>query len=368
MSAALLGLAACGGQTTEAPKAADDAVTTSEDTPINIQVLDNDSASDLNSVTVTVTTPAEHGSTEVLSTKAIRYTPNANFNGADQFKYTIKDGQGRSDTATVRVTVNAVNDAPLIAYFQAVDQTGAELNSGQAPFSANLAWSVSDAEGDPLSCTLDFGDDSQQSVDCGGALLAHEYRKVGSYDATLTVSDGVNTTTASVSISAVSNYDITLRFETDLSESQREAFEWAARRWSEVIVGDLSDVNDYRLEEGACGNENTEVLDIDDLTIFVSVEPVDGEGGVLGSGGPCYLRSDSGLPYVGRVSFDSDDLDNLEDQGMLKSVILHEMGHVLGIGTIWEYFGLLDWEDGVDSCMDASDIYFIGNSASQEWQ
>jgi hypothetical protein len=43
------------------------------------------------------------------------YTSNADFNGNDTFSYTVSDGNGASDTATVSITVNAVNDAPVAA-------------------------------------------------------------------------------------------------------------------------------------------------------------------------------------------------------------------------------------------------------------
>ena len=42
------------------------------------------------------------------------YTPNANFNGTDSFTYRVTDG-ATSDTATVTITVAAVNDAPTAA-------------------------------------------------------------------------------------------------------------------------------------------------------------------------------------------------------------------------------------------------------------
>ena len=43
------------------------------------------------------------------------YSPNADFNGADSFTYTVSDGNGGTDTATVNITVNAVNDDPVAA-------------------------------------------------------------------------------------------------------------------------------------------------------------------------------------------------------------------------------------------------------------
>ena len=41
------------------------------------------------------------------------YTPNANFNGTDSFTYTASDGTADSNVATVTITVDAVNDAPV---------------------------------------------------------------------------------------------------------------------------------------------------------------------------------------------------------------------------------------------------------------
>ena len=41
------------------------------------------------------------------------YTPNADFNGTDSFTYTASDGTAASNVATVTMTVDAVNDAPV---------------------------------------------------------------------------------------------------------------------------------------------------------------------------------------------------------------------------------------------------------------
>ncbi|KST68295.1 leishmanolysin-related zinc metalloendopeptidase [Mastigocoleus testarum] len=51
--------------------------------------------------------------------------------------------------------------------------------------------------------------------------------------------------------------------------------------------------------------------------------------------------SDSGLPAVGNMEFDSADLEQLEQSGQLVDVIVHEMGHVLGIGTLWRQKNLV---------------------------
>ena len=93
-----------------------------------------------------------------------------------------------------------------------------------------------------------------------------------------------------------------------------------------------------QLSEGACGTGSPAISrgTFDDLLIFVTIEPIDGPFSILGSAGPCYVRSASYLPFVGRMRFDEADMDRLAASGSLENVILHEMGHVLGIGTLWD--------------------------------
>lgn len=125
---------------------------------------------------------------------------------------------------------------------------------------------------------------------------------------------------------ASSLFDITLVFDGGLTPSQQAIFALAEQRWEEIITGDLPDV-------GA----------IDDVLITASGVFIDGAGGILGQAGPTALRMDgSYLPYSGIMQFDSADLAAMESSGELLDVILHEMGHVLGIGTIWELKGLLN--------------------------
>jgi hypothetical protein len=66
---------------------------------------------------VTITSTPTNGTTSVNpATGVVTYTPNANFNGPDSFTYTVQDNDGlTSAPATVDVTVNAVNDAPVNA-------------------------------------------------------------------------------------------------------------------------------------------------------------------------------------------------------------------------------------------------------------
>lgn len=78
------------------------------------------------------------------------------------------------------------------------------------------------------------------------------------------------------------------------------------------------------------------------LTITASVTNIDGAGGILGSAGPQtggYDNSGYLLATTGQMQFDSSDISSLSES-VFQSVILHEMAHVIGIGTLWTYNGL----------------------------
>jgi len=82
------------------------------------------------------------------------------------------------------------------------------------------------------------------------------------------------------------------------------------------------------------------------MVIMAQGQDIDGPGKILGQAGPTNLRpSNAGaaafLPVTGKMMFDTADLADMETRGTLKDVITHEMGHVLGIGTVWPMKKLL---------------------------
>ncbi|PSW02608.1 retention module-containing protein, partial [Photobacterium lipolyticum] len=99
----------------DAPVANDDTeLSTEEDTPLTIDVLDNDSDVDNDTLTITkATVPAEQGTVAIDDGKLV-FTPADNFNGEATISYEISDGQGATDAATATVTVTPVNDAPVL--------------------------------------------------------------------------------------------------------------------------------------------------------------------------------------------------------------------------------------------------------------
>ncbi|MBE3821544.1 tandem-95 repeat protein, partial [Vibrio parahaemolyticus] len=108
----------------DAPVAKDDTAITDEDTPVTIDVLPNDTDVDGDKVSIeSASVPKEQGTVEVVNGKLV-FTPAENFNGDAEITYTVTDG-ALTDQATVKVTVNAVNDTPVVES-NVADQTLAE--------------------------------------------------------------------------------------------------------------------------------------------------------------------------------------------------------------------------------------------------
>jgi len=105
-----------------APVAVDDTVVTDEDTPLLGNVLANDTYADGDPLGAILIGLPANGSLDLNLDGSFTYTPNLNFNGSDSFTYIANDGQFESNVATVRITVNPVNDAP-VAYSQTISVT-----------------------------------------------------------------------------------------------------------------------------------------------------------------------------------------------------------------------------------------------------
>jgi VCBS repeat-containing protein len=99
------------------PDAVDDAANVAEDSGANaIDVLANDTDANADTLIITGVTQGAHGSVAITGGgTGVSYTPGANYFGGDSFTYTIDDGNGGSDTATVSVSVTSVNDLPVAA-------------------------------------------------------------------------------------------------------------------------------------------------------------------------------------------------------------------------------------------------------------
>src|SRR5690606_23991839 len=95
------------------PQAEADAFTVDEDSADNVlDVLANDSDADNDTLTVLSAGNTSHSGVVNLTNGEVRYTPAPDFFGEETFTYTVSDGQGGQDTATVTVTVSNINDDP----------------------------------------------------------------------------------------------------------------------------------------------------------------------------------------------------------------------------------------------------------------
>ena len=283
-----------------------------------------------------------------------------------------------SATASVQVLVT---QAPAeIEKISGDAQTGPAGSTLPAP----LVVQVNDARGNPVpNATVVFtvvegdGTTSSSTVLTGPDGRASISFTTGSVSGSAqVVSATIQTTALTVSFTATAAADpaafnIGVRFLTPATPTQRQAFTDARLRWEAAITGDLED-GFLNIPPSACVAGAPAVSqDIDDVLILVSLVPIDGEGGILGGAGPCYVR-DFGiqdvfevgdLTILGTMQFDTDDLEMLEAEGFLSNVILHEMGHVLGFGTLWEAQGLLvDPAEGAIPNPEA-DPHFIGSQA-----
>lgn len=121
---------------------------------------------------------------------------------------------------------------------------------------------------------------------------------------------------------------ITVIFTGEMSDLRKDVFLRAAARWDEILDTSFNPVT----LDGA---------DIDGVMIAASVDPIDGEAGVLGQAGPTVLLPQSERPVAGVMQFDRDDVLRLELENSFEDVVLHEMANVLGFGTLWARFGLV---------------------------
>lgn len=128
------------------------------------------------------------------------------------------------------------------------------------------------------------------------------------------------------SANAKADFELTITGLGGMTQQQQQAFTSAAAAWESIIV-------DYKPGVTLTG-----------ITINASIVPIDGAGGTLGQAGPTNITQQAGTWYTttGIMEFDSADVNVLINNGTFGDVILHEMAHVIGFGTLWELNGLYD--------------------------
>ena len=187
----------------DAPVSSDLVATTNEDNPVAISLSCSDA--DLDSLTYIEVSSVSNGSVSCTNENCT-YTPNLNYNGSDSFTYKCNDGAVDSNTSTVSITVNPVNDTPE-AQNQSISLTEGESENGTLY--------GNDIDGDsltyelvssPLSGTFTITNSST-----GAFTYSTSLGDAGSYTATYRVFDGTEySTTQTISIT-VDEFDIAPR-------------------------------------------------------------------------------------------------------------------------------------------------------------
>jgi hypothetical protein len=235
------------------------------------------------------------------------------------------------------------------------------------------AVTVTDAQGNPVAGVPVTFQVSQGDGQITGATQSTGFdgrAQVGSWRLGNTVNHTVQasstafpavTFNAAASASPASTFTIDVRFVTTPpnqapTPAQQAAFDQAAARWREILIsGDAP----YPVNETATSCYPAMNETVAGVVIFAKMAAIDGAGGVLGQAGPCIVRDDPKyLSAVGTMQFDVADLALLESTSRLNAVILHEMGHVLGFGTLWNFL-----TNALLSGAGTSDPFFNGSSA-----
>jgi Ca2+-binding RTX toxin-like protein len=184
-----------GSRVNTAPQATDDAARTDEDEGVIIDVLSNDTDLEGDTLSVASVTQPPNGAVVINADGTLTYTPDADFSGEDRFTYTITDGNGGSDTATVTIDVAPLNDAP-----DAVDD--AAQTNNLTPVVIPVLANDTDPDGDTLTVTAASADVGTVVINDDGTLTYTPEPGFGG-QATLTydISDGNGgTDTATVTV------------------------------------------------------------------------------------------------------------------------------------------------------------------------
>lgn len=138
-------------------------------------------------------------------------------------------------------------------------------------------------------------------------------------------------TGAPAAVPTTLRYDITLDFDPSVPKADYHYYQAAASRWEQIVIGDIPDVSSSSIstppEAKGCKYPPT----IDDL--YICVDYVKLPNGVIGQGGNNYLRPTDGLPAAGFARIDPNNIATAIKAGYFPSLLLHEFGHALGVGT-----------------------------------
>jgi uncharacterized repeat protein (TIGR01451 family) len=157
------------------PTAGNDEYETDEDEELTVSwqmgVLDNDDDLNGDALTAVLDTGPTYGTLQLNLDGSFTYTPTLNYNGEDAFTYHANDGTDDSNVATVAITINPVNDAPVANDDEYETDEDTDLNVS-APGVLDNDTDVDEPEGDTIHVAAadDSGLDGSLTWDVDGAF------------------------------------------------------------------------------------------------------------------------------------------------------------------------------------------------------
>ena len=289
--------------------------------------------------------------------------------GRAQTHWTLGDGLGtqRLAVATGRVSVDAAATArrrPVNTPPEASAAIPTLVLQVGGPTVEVLGGShFSDADDDALQYSATSSDDRTVRASVQGDRIAIQPVSRGTVRLVVTAADPSGATASQAVWAAVlptpsnSSYDIDLLDFSGSAHRLPQAALAADKRWEEIVVGDIGNIAFSGQTYDACRQRFAVAAELDDLVVFVYVTDIDGQGNTLARAGPCLWRRNSNLPAFGFIEFDAADLGS----SSLDVIALHEVGHVLGIGTLWSVFGFL--QNPSSESDPEADTHFTGPAA-----
>ena len=175
----------------DSPVANPDTATINEDSSTTVNVVANDTDTEGDSLTIT-TVSADSGSATIVANQ-IQYTPQADYNGTAVVTYTVSDGEAAT-SATLNITINSVNDAPV-----ASPDTATILEDAAAT-NINVLGNDTDVENDTLSISAVTATSGTVTSSAGDVIYTPEANFSGQASVTYTLSDGTDTTNGVLTI------------------------------------------------------------------------------------------------------------------------------------------------------------------------
>ena len=270
---------------------------------------------------------------------------------------TRRAGPVAAALAAALLSVTCSSNSPTSPAGPSVGTVTAFLGNNQpglVGFGVNVrpAVRVVDTLGNPkVGATVTFAVAGGGGGVTGGTAVtnANGVAQVGRW--TLGGAAGVNSLTATVAGGTFTGNPVTFRdtalaagyaiqvqyFGPAPSATIQAAMNAAVTKWQSIIYRALSSIT-LNKAANACGaGEPAVSATSTGLIIQAEFDSIDGPGKILGQAGPCMIRTPSGLTVLGVMEFDTADVAQLITHGLLNTVMLHEMGHVIGFGTLWDF-------------------------------